>query len=140
MTVSVEDVRDKNKSLLLTDGIADSEIQTAISEATIHLKTRMYESLDSDISDSDITVQGWMCVKLLAASYLIRDNYSDNEKALELAKSYYSEANTLITAMVKGSKKTVSGEVKFTNKAYSYQDPIDVSSSDYRTKIRDRYR
>jgi len=105
-TISILDVRNKNKDLLLTDGIADSDIQEKIDNAIITVFSEIGETLDDTlIDDSNCPADIKLVIILTAASDAIIDNYVDMPNAIKIAEMYLSKAKTTISAIVAGRRR-----------------------------------
>jgi hypothetical protein len=137
--ISIDDVRNKNKDLLLTDKIEDLEIETCIIDATDTVMTRLNEVFEEPIDDALVTPAIKLCIKLIACANCIRDNYSDNERALMVAKDYHSEATANIKSIVAGNKLQKVG-VKPYRKSVSYSSSYDNFSAHFITKVSCKYR
>lgn len=139
MALTTDDIRNKNKDLLLTDAITDDEIETALTDAKATVKMRLGEIFDSTITDAQFSSDLELCQKLIAASTLIKDNYTDNKEALEVARDYYSEANSNIKSLVSGNKLQKSEILPF-RKSVSYKSDVDTQADTYITNISTKYR
>lgn len=136
--IDVEDVRKRNKDLLSTDDIIDSEIEEAISDAQITVFTRLNESFEEPIPEPVITDSIKLCIKLIACSILIEANYSKHEEAILIAKRYYLEAQNNLKSIVNGNRLQKEGIQPY-QRAISYASSIDERSNTYLQNIRCKY-
>lgn len=136
--IDVEDVRKRNKDLLSTDDIIDSEIEEAISDAQITVFTRLNESFEEPIPEPFITDSIKLCIKLIACSILIEANYSKHEEAILIAKRYYLEAQNNLKSIVNGNRLQKEGIQPY-QRAISYASSIDERSNTYLQNIRCKY-
>lgn len=136
--IDVEDVRKRNKDLLSTDDIIDSEIEEAISDAQITVFTRLNESFEEPIPEPLITDSIKLCIKLIACSILIEANYSKHEEAILIAKRYYLEAQNNLKSIVNGNRLQKEGIQPY-QRAISYASSIDERSNTYLQNIRCKY-
>ena len=128
LLITIDDVRNKNKDLLLTDKILDSDIETCIIDATETVMTRLNEVFDEPINDLNVTSAMKLCIKLIASSNCIRDNYSDNEMGLSVANSYFNEAQNNIKSIVAGNKLQKQGILPH-KRTVSYDSVSDNSNN-----------
>lgn len=139
MLISVDDVRNKNKDLLLTDKIEDSEIESCIIDATETVMTRLNEVFDLPIPDDKVTSAMKLCIKLIAVSNCIKDNYSDNKEALDLSKDYFNEAEKNIKSIIAGNKLQKQNVLPH-KKSISYKQDVDIQSDNFISYINTKYR
>ena len=139
MLITIDDVRNKNKDLLLTDKITDLEIETCIIDATETVMTRLNEVFDLPIPDDNATTAMKLCIKLIAVSNCIKDNYSDNEMALSVSKDYFNEASNNIKSIISGNKLQKQNILPH-KRSVSYQSEADVNSINYIDSINTKYR
>lgn len=104
--VSVEDVRKVSKSLLLTDGISNSDISDAINEAKITVFSQIGETLDdSSIDDNNCPADIKQAIKQIAAADSIVSNYSNDKEAVAVADYLNQKAKLTINAIVAGKRR-----------------------------------
>lgn len=104
--VTIALVRAKNKDLLLTSNIADADIQAKIDDAIITVFNRVGEVYNTAlIDDSNCPEDIQMCIKLIAASNAITDNYVDMPNAIKIAEMYKSEAFGNIKGIIDGKRR-----------------------------------
>ena len=139
MALTIDDVRNKNKSLLMTDAISDEEVQTAMDDAKGTVKIRLGEIFDSGITDEQFNSDIELCQKLLTASTLIKDNYPDNKEAIDVARDYYSEANANIKSLTAGNKLQKEGVLPY-RKTASYKAESDTRADTYISNLNTKYR
>jgi len=105
-TITVSDVRNKNKDLLLTAGIPDNDIEDKINEAIISVLGQIGETLDDSlIDDSNCPADIKLCIILVAASDAIISNYVDSDQAIKIAEMYSLRAKSSIQAIVTGRRR-----------------------------------
>lgn len=104
--VTIALVRAKNKDLLLTSNIADADIQAKIDDAIITVFNRVGEVYDTTlIDDTNCPADIQMCIKLIAASNAITDNYVDMPNAIKVAEMYKNEAFGNIKGIIDGKRR-----------------------------------
>jgi len=104
--VTIALVRAKNKDLLLTSNIADADIQAKIDDAIITVFNRVGEVYNTAlIDDSNCPEDIQMCIKLIAASNAITDNYVDMPNAIKVAEMYKNEAFGNIKGIIEGKRR-----------------------------------
>jgi hypothetical protein len=80
-----------------------------------------------------------LCIKLIAVSNCIKDNYSDNEMALSVAKDYFNEASNNIKSIISGNK--LQKQNIFPHKrSLSYKSDRDLSSDKFISSLNYKYR
>lgn len=136
MSITVDDVRAKNKALLMTDAIEDSDIEQALLDTKLLLKTRLEEEFEYS-SDSQVTsTQSFdICHKLKACSHLIRDNYPQDADALEVAKSYNDEAEKAIKSIINSREMTTSKNISSVKRSRSYKTDSDIRADKFIRRI-----
>lgn len=137
--ITIDDVRNKNKDLLLTDKIDDSEIETCIIDSTETVMTRLNEVFDLPIPDDKVTTAMKLCIKLIAVSNCIRDNYADNEMALSVAKDYSKEAEINIKSIIAGNRLQIQSILPH-KRTVSYKQDTDIQSDNFINSINCKYR
>lgn len=133
-------VRNKNKDLLLTDKISAEEIEQAITDSKDIFLTRIYETFDTTINDSQFTNAMNIAVLLLTCSTLIRDNYSDQEQALSVAKEYSLEVDKIVKSIITGRELAKVSGVTHADKSRSIRTNSDDLANSFSSKIKDYYR
>lgn len=141
MSVSIDDVRNKNKALLMTDVISDEEIEQALFDTKQILKTRLEEEFEYS-SNSEVTnTQSFgICHKLKACSHLIRDNYPQDAEALEVAKSYDSEAEKAIKSIINSRELKKDKNISSVKRSRSYKTDSDIRAERFICRIQRDYR
>lgn len=106
LLVSIEDIRNKNKDLLNTDGIPDEDIETAITDAQIDIFNALggiYDETAIDTSNCPDILK--LAIKFLASGNLIIDNYPDQPESLKVGIDYKSSAMKSIKNIVDGNRR-----------------------------------
>lgn len=142
-TISILDVRNKNKDLLLTDGIPDTDIQEKIDEAIITVFSQIGETLDDTlIDDSNCPADIKLCIILVAASDAIISNYVDSDQAIKIAEMYSLRAKTSISAIVAGKRRFSQLQKQQTPLSIPFdyiQDDLDNRIDNYISRINNNY-
>jgi len=107
--VTIMDVRNLSKAFLLTDGVADSDIQDMINEAKTTVFSQIGETLDDTIiDDSNCSDDIKQCIKQTAAADSIMFNYPNDPDAVKSANYLNAKAQNTINAIVAGRRRFAS--------------------------------
>lgn len=138
-----EDIRIKNRPLLMTSHIIDSDITDARVEAFQTVQERLEGFYDlSSYSADEMPSAIALYTKNIAAGNLIISNYPDNQDAIKVGEMLRNEAFTNIKAIIDRQKRlniplsTNESELKF-----SYTpDCVETHVNDFIDSARQRYR
>lgn len=104
--ITAATIRPKNKDLLMTDGITDSEIDTeseSVQEKVFNEVGHFYDesimTLATLPNPLKIAIIDW------TAGNVIISNYSDDEKAIEVGKIYRKDAKDLLKNLAEGIRR-----------------------------------
>lgn len=104
--IPIMDVRNKNKDLLLTDGISDKDIEDKINEAITDTLELVGETIDdTTINDDNCPNALKSAIILMAASDAICDNYVDSPSAIKIAEMHKLRAKEKIQAIIAGKRR-----------------------------------